>query len=213
MIINRIIYSILYRLNKINSILIKGKNNIIDKHKIIGCKVEIIGNNNKIVIGPNSLIKDTFIYIKGNDILLKIGNYVSIKGGELWLEDNNTMIKIGNKTTIEKAHIAVTESDSKIIIGEDCMLAKEIEIRTGDSHSIIDNAGKRINFAKSVEIGNHVWIGNAVKILKGVKIADNCIIGTGSIVTSEINKQNTMIVGVPAKIVKENINWTRERLS
>ena len=49
-------------------------------------------------------------------------------------------------------------------------------------------------------------------ILKGVTIGDNCIIGAGSIVTKPFDKGNVIIAGVPAKIVKENINWDYKRI-
>lgn len=38
----------------------------------------------------------------------------------------------------------------------------------------------------SVEIGKHCWIGSNVTILKGAKIGDNCVIGAGSVIDSEI---------------------------
>lgn len=208
---SRILYSLQYRLNKINLKEIKGSNNQIKNSGTIqGCKIEIYGDNNNIQIGENAIIKNTLFYIKGNNITIKVGSQVSIKGGELWAEDNQTQIVIGSKTTIESAHIAVTEDHHKIEIGEDCMLAKEIEIRSGDSHSILNDAGERINPAEDVIIGNHVWIGNRATILKGVQLDDNCIIGIGAIVTDSFSP-NTLVAGVPAKEIKKGVNWTRER--
>ena len=100
-----------------------------------------------------------------------------------------------------------------IHIGRDCMLSYGIEIRTGDSHSIIQNdTNERINFSNSIEIGNHCWICAKATILKGVNIKDNCIIGNGCIVTKSFNQSNCIISGIPGKIVKENINWSREKL-
>ena len=57
-----------------------------------------------------------------------------------------------------------------------------------------------------------MWIGNQVTILKGVTIENNSVIGTGSIVTKSINESNVVITGVPAEIVKRDINWCRERV-
>jgi len=108
--------------------------------------------------------------------------------------------------------LAITENNSKLTIGEDCMFSKNIEVRTGDSHSIIDlETGQRINPAKDVHIGNHVWVGAHAKILKGVSIADHAIIATGAIVTNNI-PANCIASGVPAKVIKENITWKRERV-
>ena len=57
------------------------------------------------------------------------------------------------------------------------MVSKDVSIRTGDSHSIIDlKTKKRINFGKDVVIGNHVWLGLNTSILKGVRIGNNSIV-------------------------------------
>jgi len=92
------------------------------------------------------------------------------------------------------------------------MFFGEIEFRTGDSHSIIDNeTKKRINMAQNIEVGNHVWIGARSIILKGVSIGNNSIIGTNSIVTKNI-PSHSVAAGIPAKVVKNNIDWVRTRI-
>jgi len=89
---------------------------------------------------------------------------------EIWIEDSGGVVKIGNKTTVEKVHFASTEG-GEIIIGRDCMLANDIDIRTGDSHSIISNdSGERINHAQDVNLKDHVWVGAHVRILKGTTL-------------------------------------------
>ena len=88
-----------------------------------------------------------------------------------------------------------------------------IEIRTGDSHSIIDKKDNiRINHAKSITINNHVWIGAHSSILKGTCINNNSIVATRSVVTKVFNEENIIIGGIPAKQIKNNINWLKERI-
>jgi acetyltransferase-like isoleucine patch superfamily enzyme len=91
------------------------------------------------------------------------------------------------------------------------MFSSGIQIEASDSHTIfaMDNS-QRINFGKNILIGNHVWLGRFVTVLKGVTINDNCIIGTKSLVTKNTDK-NGLYVGIPAKKVKDNINWNRTR--
>lgn len=92
------------------------------------------------------------------------------------------------------------------------MFSYEVEVRTGDSHSIIDkHTKKRLNYAKNIEIGNHVWVGAHTKILKGVIIGDNSIVGLGSIVTKSVGS-SVIVAGMPAKTVREDISWLRERI-
>ncbi len=191
---------------------VRGKNNvIINDGNLNNTHFDIIGNNNEIKIGKNSHINNALIFMRGDFHRIIIGENCFFGKGELWIEDDHGSIIIHNNTTIEHAHLAVTESNSILEIHDDCMLAKHIEIRTGDSHSIIDMAtGARINKAANVTLKGHVWIGAHVKILKGVTIEHNSVIGTSSLVTSNI-PPNCVAAGIPAKVIRENTDWKRER--
>lgn len=172
--------------------------------------IQIYGRNNKIIINPENRLKNCKLFIKGNNCEIIVGKHSILNHLELWIEDDSGKINIGCHTTIEGGHIAATEG-TKIMIGEDCMFSHRIEIRNGDSHSIFDiKSSKRINNAKDVKIGNHVWLGADTKILKGSIIDDGSVIATGAIVTSHV-ESNSIYAGVPAKKVKENIYWERER--
>jgi len=173
---------------------------------------DIIGNDNYIEIGKNCQIRNTLLYIRGNNHRLIINENCYFGGGELWIEDDNCQLIIHESTTVEEAHIAVTEPFSKIEIHKDCMLARYVEIRTGDSHSIVDReTGKRINNAANVCIGEHVWIGAHAKILKGVTIGNDSIIGTASVVTKNV-PEYSIATGVPARVIRTGISWDRKRI-
>jgi carbonic anhydrase/acetyltransferase-like protein (isoleucine patch superfamily) len=200
-----------------STILLKGKENILDIAKsaiLYNCTFDVAGEHNKIVIGELSILNNVKFYIRGNNNNIDISRRVSFhKGGLVWVEDHDCQAIIGQNTTIEDSHFAITEPYSKIRIGEDCMFAYDIDLRTGDSHSIIDSISKqRINYAKDINIGNHVWIASHVSILKGVSIADNSVVATRAVVTKTFTEKNILIGGMPAKKIKENIDWKRERL-
>jgi len=93
---------------------------------------------------------------------------------------------------------------TKITIGSGCAISWNCEIVDDDMHEIISLKG--FNKAAPIIIGNRVWIGSNCKILKGVTIGDNSIIAAGSIVTKNV-PPNTLYGGVPAKLIKENIDW------
>ena len=206
--IHRLILS--YRDSKNKKIV--GLNNLIinDGH-INNSKFDIEGNNNKIIIKKLSSINNVLFFIRGDNHFIEIDENCYIGGGEFWIEDSNCSIIVHARTTIENAHLAVTEPFSKIEIHDDCMLAKDIEIRTGDSHCIIyNNTGQKINPARNVILQSHVWVGAHAKILKGVTISSNSVIGTSSVVTNSI-PGNCIAAGIPAKVIKTGINWKRER--
>lgn len=156
--------------------------------------------------------KDVHIMIQGNNHRLIIDKDVVFNKGQIWFEDHDCEIYIGAGSTIGKAFLAVAESGSKISIGEDCMFSQDIHVVTTDSHSIIKlDSSERINLAKNVLIGDHVWIARGVTINKGVTIESNSVIAGNFVVTKSV-PCNCIAAGVPAKIVKNNINWLRKRI-
>ena len=150
----------------------------------------ILGHNNRIIIGDRWTIGE---------------------GCSFWMEGNNITITIGSGTTFTLlCHFNAQENGARIDVGEDCMFSNKIIVRTSDSHPIYDmSSGKRINSPKPVVIGKHVWIAPDSKIMKGAIIGDGCIIGSNTMVSKHI-PENSLAVGMPAKVVKEGIKWTRE---
>jgi acetyltransferase-like isoleucine patch superfamily enzyme len=56
--------------------------------------------------------------------------------------------------------------------------------------------------SKGIKIGNNVWIGAKVTFLDGSIIGNNCVIAAGAVVNG-VFPENTLIGGVPAKIIKQ----------
>lgn len=52
-----------------------------------------------------------------------------------------------------------------------------------------------------ITIGNNVWIGDKATILAGVHIGDNVIVAANAVVTKDV-PSNSMVAGVPAKVIK-----------
>ena len=53
-------------------------------------------------------------------------------------------------------------------------------------------------------IGNNVYIGAGARILGPIEIGDNCLIAPNAVVIDSV-KSNTIVGGVPAKVLKEGI--------
>ena len=194
---------------------IQGKGNIIQMEgaNFTNLELDIIGDNNTIVIGTNSVFNGTRFRVRGSDHYIEFGPECRVTlRGVFWFEDNGCTLKVGRNTSMVDVHIAVTEPGSKVTIGENCMFANDIDIRTGDSHSIIDPlTSKRLNHAADVVIDNHVWVAPHVVILKGVHIGENSVIATGAVVTKS-GGSGVIMGGNPAVEIKSSISWTRERL-
>jgi acetyltransferase-like isoleucine patch superfamily enzyme len=174
---------------------------------------KVYGNQNQIVIHPGVRLSNTKIEIHGDRNQVSLHADCRITGSYLWVEDHDCKLSIGARTVLEKeVKICVTEPQSEIAIGADCLFAYGTMIRSGDSHSIVDlEMNQRINYAESVRIDDHVWVGSNAQILKGVQIGSHSIVAAGAIVTKSI-PENSLVVGVPARVQRSQVTWLREKL-
>lgn len=205
------LYSFLWGIKKCRKIDIRFINR---SYRIFGCEIIGFGKNNTISFEKNTYLRNCTFEIRGDKNIIELADDIVLTNVEFYVEGSNNKIQIGSGTTMAgtqrgMVHIAALEGQA-IFIGKDCMLADDISIRTGDSHPIINKNGIRTNPAKSVIIGNHVWIGTDVLILKGAKIPDECIVGAKSLVTKEFTEKKCIIVGIPAKVLKNQVEWKRE---
>lgn len=61
---------------------------------------------------------------------------------------------------------------------------------------------KHLGQAWPITIGDDVWIGGGCTILPGVTIGNNVIIAAGAVVTKDV-PDNSLVGGVPAKVIKK----------
>jgi len=90
----------------------------------------------------------------------------------------------------------------EIRIGHDVAISHNVIIRDSDNHKITGQE----EVASPIIIGNHVWIGMNAIILKGVAIGDGAVVAAGSVVTKSVPAR-TLVGGVPAKIIRQDIDW------
>ena len=197
-----------------NKIKVKNGNKLMCRSVLMQrCRIEIHGRGNKITIGSLARLYDCNIQIYGNDNSVILGENIYLNQAQLYMEDDANLIEIGQGSSIQgKTGLAVIEGTS-IRIGKDCLLSGDINFRTGDSHSLLDLSGKRMNPSKDIEVGDHVWIGTRLLVLKGVLIPEGCVIGAGSLCNKRFEKEHCIIAGSPANVVKEDVDWCHERIS
>lgn len=111
----------------------------------------------------------------------------------------DSIVHIGNSVGIFEG--TVLNPSSRITIGDcvgigaDCLLWTH-----GAWCDPLD--GFPFSFAP-VTIGSNVWLPARSIMLPGTNIGDNCVIGTGSIITKDI-PSGSLAMGSPCKVIKEN---------
>jgi len=177
-----------------------------------GCIMKNNGKNNKIIVLESARVCYCTFCFNGDGNTIIIEANAEVNGCVFFMDDDNNVIHIGEHTTFTGKTELIANEGTEITIGSDCMFAYGIVLRSGDHHSILNEQGVRVNPAKSILIGNHVWVGQNAFILKNVHILDGCVVGACSVVTKSILDMNTIIAGNPAKVIKKNVSWDRNRI-
>ena len=163
-----------------------GKGNIlycVGKIKLENCKIRFSGNHSIVYIDENFYPFSINVRI-GNDSVFYLGKDVFL-----------------NQTS----YVFATERKN-VLIGNQLLLSFGCYFRTADPHLLYDTrTKKRINYSKSILIGDRVWIGQNSLILKGTKIGSGAVIGGGAVISGKNIPSNTVYAGNPARKIRSNV--------
>jgi carbonic anhydrase/acetyltransferase-like protein (isoleucine patch superfamily) len=170
------------------------------------------GSENIVFIGDGSKIGNGEIrFYNSNGLVVLNDNNQHPNWFKVWLHSPSSWVYWGKNAT-SNGVICVTDNSKGIFVDDDCMFASNTWIRCSDMHDIFDiHSSETINDSADVLIESHVWVAQESLILKGAKIGAGSIIAARSLVTGEIPKF-TLAMGSPAKIVKNNVSWYRNKL-
>lgn len=89
-----------------------------------------------------------------------------------------------------------------ITLGENVHITNNVNFITHDGGTLLfRNRVPDLEITKPIKVGNNVYFGNNVIVLPGVTIGNNVVIGAGAVVSRSI-PDNSVAVGVPAKVIK-----------
>ena len=138
------------------------------------------------------------------DSKLSIQGSVTLHRGTEILLHEGAHLSIANQSYLNGANI---DCSQEISIGEYCAIADRVRIIDNSFHPITEQGLTKSSVAP-IHIGNKVWIATNAIILPGVSIGDGAIIAAGAVVTKDVPAR-ALVAGVPAKVVKENVDWKK----
>lgn len=122
-----------------------------------------------------------------------LGEDVGIWFGAVLRGDNEPIV-VGARSNIQEGVVVHTDPGKPVTIGEGCTIGHRAIIH-------------------GCTIGDNSLIGMGAIVLNGAKIGKNCLVGAGALVTEGKEfPDNSLIVGAPARAVRELDDKTREEL-
>ena len=165
-------------------------------------KITIVGNSSRLHLGTafeRSHFNNTNLKIdEGGEIIVK-GIFSFHTGGVINIV-NGGKLELGSGYAANDVDITCFNS---IKIGDFVAISKGVAICDSNEHIISGMTGER---PKTIVIGEHVGIGMRAMILTGVSVGGGSIIGAGAVVVRDVPAKS-FVAGVPAKVIKENVEW------
>lgn len=98
-------------------------------------------------------------------------------------------------------NLGVTFTDLGGIYIDDNVLIGPNSTIVSVNHRIESEQRRNLDL-KSVHIHKNAWLGANVTVTPGIVIGENAIVGAGAVVTKDV-PANTIVAGVPAKIIRK----------
>lgn len=177
------------------------------KGLIFSGKHVIVKSGSNIITGKNLILSDN-VYIDGLSRRgIRIGENVTILNNATIqstavIRNLGEGIEIGDDSAIGAYNFLSGQGGIKI--GKQVIIGPYVKIFSENHNfSDLDTPIKYQGEQRAeVTINDNCWIGAGSIILAGVNIPKGTVVGAGSIVTKSIEKENMIIAGTPAKIIK-----------
>lgn len=177
-------------------------------------------------IHPSAIIKVSYGFIFGNNPIrgMKMPTCLRMEANTSLIIHNGPLTRYGKMPYNLRygAYIEVVNGGTLTIgqgaanVGLTIMCAESITIgngvRIGRNVSIRDWNGPHVIINDSyqnsgpVVIEDHVWICTGASIMPGVTIGKGAVVASNAVVTKNVAPR-TLVVGSPAKVIKEDIEW------
>lgn len=190
-------------------------NRIVGNPKFNNTTITFNGNNNVLYCEGNVKLVNAKFAFKGNNSVVYLSSALNSQYSFNLIIYNNSTFFIGREGTMSSPININIQENQNIIIGAEVTISSGVNIRTADIYPIYENkTNERVNYAKSVFIGDHVWIGHLAYISRGARIGSGSIIENNSFIPHDGKVySNTIVAGNPAKTEKKDVFYVTNFLA
>jgi acetyltransferase-like isoleucine patch superfamily enzyme len=162
-----------------------------------------------ILLGPRSMRCRSRLLVGGRRGTIVLGGSAGTIGIKVNIGGEDNLFVQGAEGSANGLDCLLDGEGQRIVIGPGCMISSGVEIRTSDSHAILDIASAtQVNGPEGVVIGAHVWLARDVTVMKGVTIGRGSAVGARSLVTADL-PDFVLAAGVPARVLRQGVTWSR----
>lgn len=141
-----------------------------------------LGEGSEVHVGSNVLFERHVRISTGTDARIYIGD-------NTYLGDHSNVLAV-----------------KEVRIGNNCSISWHVLFMDTSSHPIGVKGEEPKTIIEPIIVEDNVWVGSRAVILKGVRIGKGAVIANNSVVSKDV-PPHTLVGGIPAKVLKENVVW------
>lgn len=178
--------------------------------KLKNSTINIYGNNNIIYCDKGVVIENSIINFYGSNAVIYLSSNTNHYMINIDIFNNSTCYFSNNTFFADTVNLKIYE-ENNIIIGKDCIFSRNVWLRVADAYPIYMVKEKtRVNYSKSIYIGDHVWLGQNALVLKGSWIGSGSILAANSVLASKLVPSNRVYGGNPIRLIKKDVFFTND---
>ena len=191
------------------------KNRVVGNPEMHKSQITFKGDNNVLYCEGNVKLDNAKFTFNGNNSIVYLSSAMNSKYSVNLVIYNDSTFFIGREGNMSSPININIQENQNVIIGAGVTISSGVNIRTADIYPIYDNQTKqRVNFAKSVFIGDHVWIGHLAYISRGAQIGSGTILENNSFVPHNARiPSNSIAFGNPVRLERKNVFYTNDFLA
>ena len=190
-------------------------NRVAGNPEIKNSQITFNGANNIFYCEGNVKLENAKFTFNGNNSIVYLSSAINAKYSFNLIIYNDSTFFIGREPSLSSPININIQENQNVVIGAEVTISSGVNIRTADIYPIYDNeTKKRINYAKSVFIGDHVWIGHLAYISRGATLGSGCIVDNYTFVPHNARvKSNSLVAGNPARVEKTDVFYVTNFLA
>lgn len=149
----------------------------------------------------------TRVRLRGRPSIINRGEFIVHERTQLVSTTAKLEIVVERGGTLEIGERSLVNFGCSIVaqrhvsIGARCLIGPHCMIMDTSFHHVEPDRRLDPVEPRPISIGRNVWLGARVIVMPGVTIGDDCAIGAGSVVTSDI-PAGSLAAGVPARVIR-----------
>lgn len=166
--------------------------------------LNVFTGTKRLFIGDHCRIGHLNLFRGGNEI--NLGRFSEIVRFNEINSIPNPDVKNEYDPTFVLGDGAVVVASHKIDFTDRVQLGKRVIL--GGRHSSLWTHNRQSTLP--IVIGDNSYLGSEIRIAPGGGIPQNCVVGIGSVITKQLDGEYKLIAGVPAEVIKELDEESRE---